>query len=107
MNPELARFLLEHSQLTRRYFLGCGVAGITAATSLPLLAEQRKRDARLQASLDALETWLTHPDEFRDVSRGNPKPHALSDDERKKAGLTRDTWKLELLSDPDNPAKLR
>ncbi|MDA1050767.1 MAG: molybdopterin-dependent oxidoreductase [Planctomycetota bacterium] len=106
MKSDFPRFMLEHTALTRRYFLGCGVAGLAAAGSLSLLAEERKRDPNLQKSLDALETWLTHPDEFRDVSRGNPVPHSLSEDKRKEVGLTRDTWKLEVVSDPEHPAKL-
>lgn len=106
MKPAIAKFLLEHTALTRRYFLGCGVAGIAAVGSLPLLADDRNRDPKLQKSLDALESWLTDPDEFRDVSRGKPLPHSLPEDQRKEVGLTRETWKLELASDPDNPAKL-
>ncbi len=106
MQTDFTRFMREHATLTRRYFLGCGVAGIAAAASLRSLAEDRVRDPKLQRSLDALETWLTHPDEFRDVSRGNPLPHSLSEEKRKEVGLTRETWKLEVISDPDNPAKL-
>lgn len=106
MKPEMAKFVLEHAALTRRFFLGCGVAGLATLKSLSLLAENRQRDPKLQASLDALESWLTQPDEFRDVSRGNPKPHSLTEEQRKEVGLTRDTWKLELTSDPENPAKL-
>jgi DMSO/TMAO reductase YedYZ molybdopterin-dependent catalytic subunit len=31
----------------------------------------------------------------------------LSDEQKRKVGLTRETWKLEVVSDPDNPASLR
>ena len=37
------------------------------------------------------------------MSRGKPLPHSLSDEQKRKVGLTRDTWKLEVVSDPDNP----
>ena len=107
MNTELANFLTEHATLTRRYLLRCGAAGFATLSFLPVLAQGRKRDPRLQKALDALETWLTRADDFRDVSRGNPKPHSLSIAERKKVGLTRETWKLEVVSDPENPAKIR
>jgi len=45
--------------------------------------------------------------QFRDVSRGKPLPHSLSEEEKRKVGLTRQTWKLEVISDPDNPATVR
>ena len=107
MNATIESLLTQHAILTRRYFLRCGAAGVAALGALPLLAEERKRDARLQAALDDLETWLTKQDDFQDVSRGNPKPHSLSEEKRKQVGLTRDTWRLEVIADPKAPAKLR
>lgn len=107
MNAELSRFVQQHAALTRRYFLRCGVAGLAAFRALPLLADENKRDPRLQKALDELETWLTRPDDFNDVSRGNPKPHSLPEEKRKEVGLTRDSWRLEVISDPDKPARLR
>ncbi|MGH7192291.1 MAG: molybdopterin-dependent oxidoreductase, partial [Candidatus Saccharimonadales bacterium] len=44
---------------------------------------------------------------FQDVSRGNPLPHSLPDDKKKEVGLTRESWRLEVVSDPDHPVKLR
>jgi hypothetical protein len=107
MNLRLEHFLREHASLTRRHFLRCGAAGVAAATVLPRRSQARERSPQLQKALDALETWLTHPNHFRDVSRGNPVPHKLSEEKRQEVGLTRDTWKLEVVADPDNPAKLR
>ena len=34
-------------------------------------------------------------------------PHSLPDEKKRKVGLTRETWKLEVVSDPDNPATIR
>ena len=107
MHSELVRFLAEHKTRTRRYFLSCGTAGLAALTSLPSNLLGGERDARLRQALDALESWLTRPDDFRDVSRGNPKPHSLSPEQRSKVGLTRETWKLEVTSDPEHPARVR
>ena len=122
MSP-LEAFLREHTSLTRRYFLKTGAHGAAAALaggaliSTRAAAEdggeehgedgKRVRDPRLQKALDALESWLTPPDDFRDVSRGNPKPHSLSDEDRERVGLTRDTWQLEVIADPEHPARLR
>jgi DMSO/TMAO reductase YedYZ molybdopterin-dependent catalytic subunit len=106
MNSPTERFLAEHAELSRRYFLGIGAAGAAALASRSLAAAET-RDPVLQRAIDQLETWLTAPDDFQDVSRGNPKPHSLSDDARREAGLTRETWKLEVVGDPDNPPRLR
>jgi DMSO/TMAO reductase YedYZ molybdopterin-dependent catalytic subunit len=43
--------------------------------------------------------YLTNSDEFRDVSRGNPKPHTLKGEALLKARLTPETWRLEIVSD--------
>ena len=99
-------FLDEHCQVTRRHLLRGAAAGLTAL-SWTNLSSARERNPRLQKSLDALETWLTRPDDFRDISRGKPLPHSLSAEKRKEVGLTRETWKLEVISDPDHPAKIR
>ncbi len=107
MKPELADFLAEHTSLTRRYFLRCGTAGVAAMCTLPMFARGGERDPALQKALEGLETWLTKQDDFRDVSRGNPKPHSLDEAKRREVGLTRDTWKLEVVADPDNKARLR
>ncbi len=105
MRPELSDFLAEHGNLTRRYFLRCG-ATVAAIGALPLFAQAKEGDPALQKAIDALETWLTKQDDFGDVSRGNPKPHTLDEAKRKEVGLTRDTWKLEVRSDPENKTRL-
>src|SRR5207344_3279117 len=43
--------------------------------------------------------FLTNPDDFRDVSRGTPKPFTLKGDDLVKARLTPETWRLEIISD--------
>src|SRR5438874_7544275 len=43
--------------------------------------------------------FLTKPEAFRDVSRGNPKPHTLKGDALAAARLTPETWRLEIVSD--------
>jgi len=99
------RFLMEHVELTRRFFLGLGVAGVAAWRASLLSAAQR--EDRLQTAIDQLEPFFTPVDKFRDVSRGKPVPHALPEDKKKEVGLTRETWKLEVISDPDHPARLK
>ncbi|MCS7045972.1 MAG: molybdopterin-dependent oxidoreductase [Gemmataceae bacterium] len=43
--------------------------------------------------------YLTNPAEFRDVSRGNPRPHTLKGEALVQARLTPETWRLEIVSD--------
>jgi len=44
-------------------------------------------------------TFLTPPTQFRDVSRGNPRPHTLKGDDLVRARLTPETWRLEILAE--------
>lgn len=93
-------FLAEHADVTRRHFLRLGLAGAASAAFLrPVLATPAER-------VKALEPYFTEQDSFQDVSRGSPKPHSLPEEKRKEVGLTRETWKLEVIADPDKPATI-
>ncbi|MEK6249654.1 MAG: molybdopterin-dependent oxidoreductase, partial [Planctomycetales bacterium] len=110
-------FLAEHTNVTRRFFLRCGTVGVAAMGSLPMFANgedanggdaiESSHDSALQKALDDLATWLTTQADFGDVSRGNPKPYSLDEAKCKQVGLTRDTWKLEVIDDPEHTASLR
>jgi DMSO/TMAO reductase YedYZ molybdopterin-dependent catalytic subunit len=109
----LRQFLAHHSQLTRRFFLQSGTAAAAALGLAPRLlaaqpgaAKTQARPAELAAAIDKLEPFFTPPANFRDVSRGKPLPHSLPEEKKSEVGLTRETWKLEVISDPANPAKL-
>ena len=43
---------------------------------------------------------LTASDDYYDVSRGNPKPHSLQGEALVDAGLTAESWRLEIVADP-------
>lgn len=101
------RFLQDHAFVTRRYFLGLGAAGIAALHMTPLGWSAEQSVDQLRKAIEKLEPWLTRQDDFQDVSRGNPKPHSIDEEKRKQVGLTRDTWRLEVVSDPDHPAELK
>ena len=106
MKSDLSRFIREHRNLTRRFFLGLGTAGVAGISSLPIVARQQEPDAALKEKIGQIEDWLTLQNDFRDVSRGNPRPHSFDEAKRKEVGLTRDTWSLEVLTDPQNKAQL-
>jgi len=103
-------FLEEHLQLTRRFFLNLGlVSCVPTVTNLVAAAEEpAKSTPRVKLNKAGVqpEPYFTPQADFRDVSRGKPVPHSLSEEKKNAAGLTRDTWKLEIISDPDKPAKL-
>src|SRR5712692_9525682 len=101
------RFLFDHRELTRRYFIRLGVAGAAAVRFGTLAAGADPLAPDLAKALESLEPYFTPPESFRDVSRGKPLPHSLPDEKKREVGLTRETWKLEVISDPDNPASIR
>ncbi len=103
-------FLEEHHELTRRFFLKAGVVGwasvpVLAATLASEPVAPVKHVKPDKAGVRP-EPYFTPSQDFRDVSRGKPLPHSLSDEEKRAVGMTRETWQLEVLADPDHPAKL-
>ena len=97
----------EHVAVTRRYFLRLGAAGAAALHFSPLLARGDDASAKtaLAEALAKLE-YLTKPDDFRLVERGEPLPYTHPIEKLREVGLTHETWKLEVVSDTDAPAKL-
>ena len=113
MSKQLQQFLAEHRQLTRRWFLRLGAAGTAAAAGLwPAAAHAEPAGSvlgrpELADALEKLESYFTPPDKFRDVSRGKPLPHSLPEEKKREVGLTRETWKLEVISDPEQSGQAR
>ncbi len=105
-------FLNQHIELTRRYFLQASVLGLasTQAASLALAEDAQPAETPKPVKPDKAgvrpEPYFTPAEDFRDVSRGKPLPHSLPAAKKSEVGLTRETWQLEVLSDPDHPAKL-
>jgi DMSO/TMAO reductase YedYZ molybdopterin-dependent catalytic subunit len=94
-------FLLEHLALSRRYFLSMGV--FAAVTPLARLHGVEGKAPKAGAQP---EPYFTTHNQFQDVSRGNPLPHRLPLEKKQEVGMTRETWKLEVLSDPQHPVRL-
>ncbi len=99
------RFLDEHGKLTRRYFLRTGAACVATAGGWSLTA-RAEPPPELAKALDTLGPFFTKQEDFQDVSRGTPLPHSLPEEKKREVGLTRETWKLEVISDPEHPATL-
>lgn len=96
---------MSDADLSRRWFLRSGLAGSVVAATAPTNAAE-PLPPELEPALAKLESYFTTPKDFGDVSRGKPVPHSLSEEKRKEVGLTRETWKLEVISDPEKPATL-
>jgi DMSO/TMAO reductase YedYZ molybdopterin-dependent catalytic subunit len=81
------------SPLDRREFLcaaGVATAALTAGT--PATA------AVAQPPAANPRHYLTNPPNFRDVSRGTPKPFSLNGPQLAQARLTAETWRLEVVA---------
>ena len=97
-------FLAEHSRLTRRWFLGLATGTIVGGP-FDIRGAAPPVDP-LAGPLAKLEPYFTPAEDFRDVSRGKPLPHSLSAARKREVGLTRETWKLDIVADADHPPKL-
>jgi DMSO/TMAO reductase YedYZ molybdopterin-dependent catalytic subunit len=99
-------FLEEHRRLTRRFFLGLGVGGAATVGLGSRKGWAEPRSPALEQAVASLESYFTPQEGFRDVSRGKPLPHSLPEEKKREVGLTRETWRLEVISDPESPARL-
>jgi DMSO/TMAO reductase YedYZ molybdopterin-dependent catalytic subunit len=99
------QFRDRHAELTRRFFLGAGAAWAAAGWAAGTVRADGV-PPELANAVKGIEPYFTRPAEFQDVSRGKPIPHSLPEEKRKQVGLTRETWRLEVVPDPDHPATL-
>jgi len=95
----------EHLKLTRRYFLGLGAAGLAGLGASGLAAGESGPEAEMERALARLE-YLTPERKFGNVGRGKPPPHKHPEEKLRAVGLTRETWQLEVVPDPETDAKL-
>jgi len=105
-------FLEEHHDVSRRYFLDLSLRSATGGLFAGAVGggnAARAADPDPQTSLaslvDKLE-YLTHPEKFGTVERGNPLPYKLPPEELQAAGMTRKTWRLEVVADPESNSQV-
>lgn len=103
---ELDSLWTEHRNLTRRYFLESGMAGAIGLSFLSHVAGQAQEAVDPLAEATRKLEYFTKPEAFGTVERGTPLPYTHPPEKLKEVGLTRETWKLEVVSDPDAPSKL-
>ena len=110
------QFLAEHREATRRFFLAVAAGSLTLPGWSTCSAQQKGNEsppalpAKCAAACEELlkkMEYLTPQEKFGNVSRGNPHPYKLPEEKKRAVGLTRETWKLEVVSDPEHPARIR
>ena len=95
-----------HAAVTRRFFIRQAGAGMATIGSLKLFADPTAAADTFSKHLAALQ-YLTPSEEFRNVERHKPLPYKLPLEKRREVGLERETWKLEVIADPDSNSRLR
>ena len=103
----IRRLAIEHTDITRRYFLRLSAAGVAGLGLSPLWAQERggDSDALLAEAISKLE-YLTRDEDFINFGRGKPAPHTLPPEKLREVGLSRETWQLEVLPDPESNAEV-
>lgn len=95
----------QHAAVTRRYFLQAGTAGAVGLSTVPLWADGVKVPSALAEEIAKLE-YLTREEDFKFYGRGKPRPHTLPPEKLREVGLTRETWQLEVVPDPESDSKV-
>lgn len=102
-------FASHHAALTRRYFLQLGPAGLAALGGPKLWAKQVAdgilSDPVLAEAASKLE-YLTPLSKFKLGGRGKPRIYEIPPEKLPSIGLTRETWKLEIVPDPESTAEM-
>ncbi|MCX7014461.1 MAG: molybdopterin-dependent oxidoreductase [Candidatus Sumerlaeota bacterium] len=103
-------FASEHASLTRRFFLqlGAGAAAVLPAPAVWAKQAQTQvvSDPLLVEAVSELE-YLTPLSKFRrQGGRGNPRIDTLPADQLPSLGLTPETWRLEIVPDPDSDSEM-
>jgi len=102
---DLSRLLADHLAVTRRYFLQLGAAGAAGLAASSLWAGEGQAADLLREAAVRLD-YLTPPDRFTMFGRGQPPPHELTPEKRREVGLVPETWRLEVVPDPESNAQV-
>ena len=95
----------ETARVTRRRFIKLGIVGAAMSGMGPLTARAAAKTPLVADTAAELEC-LTREEDFVNVGRGKPPPHELSEEKRRAVGLSRETWQLEVVPDPESNAQV-
>jgi len=94
----------QHLEATRRYFLQAASAwGVSSI----LPSVWGKEGSELSQTIADLGFYLTKSEDFYNVERHKPLGYQLPKEQRLELGLERETWQLEVSTDPESDAKIR
>ena len=93
----------QHQEVTRRYFIQLGAAG---ALAFKIHSVQAETNQSILDSAMADMSYLTAQADFGTVERGDPLPYKLPLAKRLKIGLERESWKLDVIADPNSNSKI-
>ena len=106
----------EHLRVARRHFLAVGLSLAAWPMFDNALASAGEGEAaaaagdpatdKLLAPLVAKLVYFTPQDDFGTVERGTPLPYKHPPEKLSEIGLTRESWKLEVVADPDSNSKV-
>ncbi len=103
------RFVSDHADFTRRWFLQVSGVALAALGSRALWAQEVSSDIAADPALSErireLE-YLTPLRKFHMLGRGNPPPNKLPPEKLREVGLVQETWKLEIVADAESNSEL-
>ena len=107
------RLSISPDKVSRREFMGTTSALTAAVLTTGSVSPATSSDSTKETAVDSSSKpkqhpYLTEASDFRDVSRGDPKPFTLQGEELVRARLTNDMWRLEITADTrvDDDVKL-
>jgi hypothetical protein len=87
---------------SRRELFKLGTAGAAALTAADTQAVGKKKGPVCEEG----GCCITPSGHFYNVERGNPLPYKLPIEKQREIGMVRETWQLEIVSDPESNAKI-
>jgi DMSO/TMAO reductase YedYZ molybdopterin-dependent catalytic subunit len=92
---------LDIRRMSRRQMLAVGSAVGVAASTGSLWGDSTAESTALMAAKEKLQ-YLTPVEAFREFNREKPRMDQLSAEKLREVGLDRDTWRLEVVPDPQS-----
>ena len=90
----------------RRDFIRVAAGGMAIAGLSPIIARAARGHRSYHGQSPSWNRISRRPANFRTSRAASRFRTRLPDDKKREVGLTRETWKLEVISDPEHPAEL-